>query len=243
MGFCRRSGMRGEIIIEGVTMQGSRFRVLFLVLSLAVFSQASQSAPYQITVLATNISDYGGLGEWSFAALFKGEQDAVLFDTGFKEDTVLHNVLHLGVDLSGVEKVVLSHFHSDHTGGLLILRKHFRATNVAALSQVYVAAGFFDQRATATGVEVGPGDFASAQDFKAAAEALGINFTVVTEPTEIAPKLWLTGPVPRVEEHYNGPAGLFINRNGASIPDIIMDDQSLGYLTDKGWLMTSGCGH
>ena len=104
-------------------MQGSLFRVLLLVLSLAVFSQASQSAAYQITVLATNISDYGGLGEWSFAALFKGEQDAVLFDTGFKEDTVLHNVLHLGVDLSGVEKVVLSHFHSDHTGGLLILRK------------------------------------------------------------------------------------------------------------------------
>ena len=243
MDFYRRSGMRGEFIIEGVTMRGSRFRVLLLVLSLAVFSQASQSAPYQITVLATNISDYGGLGEWSFAALFKGKQDAVLFDTGFKEDTVLHNVLHLGVDLSGVEKVVLSHFHSDHTGGLLILRKHFRPANEAALSQVYVAAGFFDQRATATGVEVGPGDFASAQDFKAAAEALGINFTVVTEPTEIAPKLWLTGPVPRVEEHYNGPAGLYINRDGASIPDIIMDDQSLGYLTDKGWLMTSGCGH
>ena len=81
-------------------MQGSRFRMLLLVLTLAVFSQASQSAPYQITVLATNISDYGGLGEWSFAALFKGEQHAVLFDTGFKEDTVLHNVLHLGVDLA-----------------------------------------------------------------------------------------------------------------------------------------------
>ena len=139
-------------------MQGSRFRVLLLVLSLAVFSQASQSAPYQITVLATNISDYGGLGEWSFAALFKGKQDAVLFDTGFKEDTVLHNVLHLGVDLSGVEKVVLSHFHSDHTGGLLILRKHFRPANEAALSQVYVDAGFFEHRANATGVEVGPGD-------------------------------------------------------------------------------------
>ena len=175
--------------------------------------------------------------------MFEGEQDAVLFDTGFKEDTVLHNVLHLGVDLSGVEKVVLSHFHSDHTGGLLILREHFRPANEAALSQVYVAAGFFDQRATATGVEVGPGDFARAQDFKNAAEALGIRFTVVTEPTEIAPKLWLTGPVPRVEEHYNGPAGLFINQDGASVPDIIMDDQSLGYLTDKGWLMTSGCGH
>ncbi len=221
----------------------SRF-IRVVVLSLCTtFSASAQTAPYQITVLATNISDYGGLGEWSFAALFAGEQDAVLFDTGFKEDTVLHNVLHLGVDLSGVEKVVLSHFHSDHTGGLLILREHFRPANEGALSEVYVAAGFFEQRATATGVEVGPGDFASAQDFKVAAEALGINFTVVTEPTEIAPKLWLTGPVPRVEEHYNGPAGLYINRDGASIPDIIMDDQSLGYLTDKGWLMTSGCGH
>ena len=72
---------------------------------------------YRITVLATNIADYGGLGEWSFAALFESQQDAVLFDTGFKQDTVLHNVLHLGVDLSRVEKVVLSHFHSDHTGG------------------------------------------------------------------------------------------------------------------------------
>ena len=74
-------------------MQGSRFRVLLLVLSLAVFSQASQSAPYQITVLATNISDYGGLGEWSFAALFKGEQDAVLFDTGFKAVSYTHLTL------------------------------------------------------------------------------------------------------------------------------------------------------
>lgn len=223
-------------------MNARLIRVITLILC-ATFSALVRAAPYQVTVLATNISDYGGLGEWSFAALFEGDQDAVLFDTGFKEDTVLHNVLHLGVDLSQVEKVVLSHFHSDHTGGLLILREHFRPANEAALSQVYVAAGFFDQRKTATGVEVGPGDFASAQDFREAAEALGVRFIEITKPTEIAPKLWLTGPVPRIEEHYNGPAGLFINQNGESVPDIIMDDQSLGYLTEKGWLMTSGCGH
>lgn len=223
-------------------MNARLIKVITLTLC-AMFSALGQTAPYQVTVLATNISDYGGLGEWSFAALFESDQDAVLFDTGFKENTVLHNVLHLGVDLSQVEKVVLSHFHSDHTGGLLILREHFRPANESALSQVYVAAGFFDQRVTETGVEVGPGDFAIAQDFRAAAEALGIRFIEVDEPTEIAPKLWLTGPVPRVEEHYNGPSGLFINRDGTSIPDIIIDDQSLGYLTDKGWLLTSGCGH
>lgn len=212
-------------------------------LTCAAFTACLQAAPYQVTVLATNIADYGGLGEWSFAALFQSEQDAVLFDTGFKRDTVLHNVQHLNVDLSQVEKVVLSHFHSDHTGGLLVLREHFRAANESALSRVYVAKGFFDQRVTAAGVKVGPGEFASALTFKEAAEALGVRFFEIEGPTKIAPQLWLTGPVPRVEERYNGPAGLFISRDGELEADIIMDDQSLGYLTEKGWLVTSGCGH
>lgn len=199
--------------------------------------------PYKITVLATNISDYGGLGEWSFSAVFEGDVESVLFDTGFKSDTVLHNVLHLGVDLSQVEKVVLSHFHSDHTGGLLALREYFKPLNPNALTTAYVARGFFDQRTTLTGKRVGPGEFESAQEFKSAAEALGISFIEIASPTEIAPYLWLTGPVPRLVETYNGPKGLFVDGPTGQIEDVIMDDQSLGYLTDRGWLMTSGCGH
>lgn len=201
------------------------------------------ASPYKITVLATNISDYGGLGEWSFSAVFESDEESVLFDTGFKSDTVLHNVLHLGVNLSRTEKVVLSHFHSDHTGGLLVLREHFRDKNPKALSIVYVARGFFDQRRTRNGSLVGPGEFESAEDFRGAAEALGISFVEIDSPTEIAPKLWLTGPVPRLVEAYNGPAGLFIDGPDGPSEDIIIDDQSLGYLTDRGWLMTSGCGH
>lgn len=199
--------------------------------------------PYKITVLSTNIADYGGLGEWSFSAVFEGETDSVLFDTGFRSDTVLHNVLHLGVDLSDVEKVVLSHFHGDHTGGLLVLREHFSKKNPEALSKVFVADGFFDQRQTADGDLVGPGTFKSAAEFKLAAEALGIAFEVVESPMQIAPALWITGPVPRNIESYNGPKGLFIETKGGQRADIIKDDQSLGYLTSKGWLMTSGCGH
>ena len=65
-------------------LMNARF-IRVVVLSLCTtFAALAQAAPYQITVLATNISDYGGLGEWSFAALFQGEQDAVLFDTAFK---------------------------------------------------------------------------------------------------------------------------------------------------------------
>ena len=239
---------------RGNTKNGEiTFMLKLLALSLAFFATSvsanSNDAssgdvnPYKITVLSTNISDYGGLGEWSFAALFEGEQESVLFDTGFRSDTVLHNVLHLGIDLAPVSKVVLSHFHGDHTGGLLVLREHFKKANPSALSEVYVAKGFFDQRQTADGRLVGPGDFKSAAEFKKAAEHIGISFTIVESPVEIAPALWLTGPVPRKIEAYNGPDGLFVATESGLAKDIIKDDQSLGYLTNKGWLMTSGCGH
>ncbi len=215
---------------------------IFITLCL-LWPTAVLANPYKITILTTNISDYGGLGEWSFSAVFEGDDESVLFDTGFKSDTVLHNVLHLGVDLSKVEKVVLSHFHSDHTGGLLALREYFKTFNPQALTTAYVARGFFDQRTTKTGARVGPGAFESAQEFKSAAEALGISFIEIAAPTEIAPSLWLTGPVPRLIETYNGPKGLFVDGPTGQIEDVIMDDQSLGYLTHRGWLMTSGCGH
>lgn len=43
----------------------------------------------------------------------------LLFDAGPEAATFLRNVAVLGVDLSGVESVVLSHGHWDHAGGLV----------------------------------------------------------------------------------------------------------------------------
>ena len=59
----------------------------------------------------------------------------------FHEDTVLHNARILNKDLSKVEKVILSHFHSDHTGGLIKLRKTFKAINDSTFKYVYVTRG------------------------------------------------------------------------------------------------------
>ena len=209
---------------------------------------ASNPSKYEITVLATNIANFGGFGEWSFGALYEGADEAVMFDTGFHEDTVLHNAKRLGKDLSKVEKVVLSHFHADHTGGLLKLRREYSRVNKSAFSKVYVASGFFDQRLNSKGeidsfMRLGPGGFERVSSFRSEAESLGITFIVVEGPTEVADNLFITGPVARQNEHYNGPSGLFVKVDGSLAPDIIRDDQSLGMLTEKGWVMMSGCGH
>jgi 7,8-dihydropterin-6-yl-methyl-4-(beta-D-ribofuranosyl)aminobenzene 5'-phosphate synthase len=203
------------------------------------------NASYEITVLATNISNYGGFGEWSFSALYESETESVLFDTGFHEDTVLHNAKILGKDLSKVEKVILSHFHSDHTGGLLKLRKTYKELNNKAFTKVYVARGFFNQRFAPDGSKVGPGNYADSGKWKKDAEDLGINFIMLDSHYEVSKNIFATGTVERTVEKYNGPEGLVVKdiKSNKFVPDIILDDQSAGMLTENGWVMMSGCGH
>jgi 7,8-dihydropterin-6-yl-methyl-4-(beta-D-ribofuranosyl)aminobenzene 5'-phosphate synthase len=47
-----------------------------------------------------------------------GRRDTLLFDTGVSPDGVPHNLDVLGLDLSAVRTIVLSHGHTDHSRGL-----------------------------------------------------------------------------------------------------------------------------
>ena len=199
---------------------------------------------YEITVLATNTANFGGIGEWSFSALLESEDEKILFDTGFDENTVLHNAKVLNKDLSSVEKVILSHFHGDHTGGLIKLRKEFMTQNSKAFSKVFVAEGFFEQRYDVNGNLRGfIGGFNDVDNFILQTQKLGIDFIIIENPTEISPNLILSGPVERVHEKAVVSPGFFIKKDGKLEADLVHDDQSLGILTKDGWYMMSGCGH
>ena len=216
-------------------------RILFF---LIFFSPFIKSSEYEITILATNIANFGGVGEWSFSALLESENNSILFDTGYDENTVLHNAKLLSKDLSKVEKVILSHFHGDHTGGLIKLRKTYMAENPDAFSKVYVAKGFFEQRYDVDGNLRGfIGGFNDVNDFLSASTQIGIEFIIIDEPYQIAKDLILSGPVERVFEDVVVSPGFFIKENGELTSDILKDDQSLGIKTNKGWYMMSGCGH
>lgn len=215
----------------------SFFFFLFLTTSL-------EATEYEITILATNTANFGGIGEWSFSALLESEKESIIFDTGFDENTVLHNANLLGKDLSKVEKVILSHFHGDHTGGLIKLRKTFMEDNPNAFSKVYVADGFFEQRYDKDGNLRGfIGGFDDVTEFIQETENIGISFIVIKESYEIAKNLMLSGPVERVFEKVVVSPGFYLKKNGELIDDLLKDDQSLGIKTSKGWYMMSGCGH
>ncbi|MFN0180027.1 MAG: MBL fold metallo-hydrolase [Gemmatimonadales bacterium] len=95
----------------------------------------------KVTVLSTMLAGdpAGGIGEWGYAALVEVDGYRILFDTGARPETVLRNAAGLGIDLSAVTDVILSHNHDDHTGGLLTLRREMAKKNPAALGTVHVA--------------------------------------------------------------------------------------------------------
>ena len=224
--------------------------VLIFTLLSTTYATESHADAAEITILSTMVANFTGEGEWGFAALIETETEAILFDSGFKEDTVLNNATSLGKDLSQVEKVILSHFHSDHTGGLLKLRTTFHKDNPKAFSTAYVAQGFFEQRYTATGEPVYSlpnqtfsRSFTHARAFKQAAEALGIKFVIVDGPIEIAPDMILTGPIERVHDEPNVSPGFFVKQDDTLTADTVAESQSLGIRTERGWLLLSGCGH
>ncbi|PYU53164.1 MAG: MBL fold metallo-hydrolase [Acidobacteria bacterium] len=80
------------------------------------------AAKDRVTILYDAFSDNKTVTkDWGFSALVEHDGKHILFDTGNNAATFEHNVKALGVDLSKLDFVVISHRHTDHTTGLKYL--------------------------------------------------------------------------------------------------------------------------
>ena len=193
----------------------------------------------KITVLSTMLADGDELGEWGFAALVEVDGRKILFDTGAKTDVVLKNAQTLNLNLADVPDVILSHWHRDHTGGLMTLRRDVASRNKEALARVHVASGFFDSRVgTPPGVEQNQ-MIRVREEF----EPTGGSFVVHAAPVALQPGVWLTGPVPRKHPERNWSGSVQVKTAGGLREDVINDDMSLVIDTAAGLVIVTGCGH
>jgi 7,8-dihydropterin-6-yl-methyl-4-(beta-D-ribofuranosyl)aminobenzene 5'-phosphate synthase len=58
---------------------------------------------------------------WGFACLVEIREKTILSDTGGDGLTLLRNMVTLGIEPTSIDTIVLSHIHTDHTGGLASL--------------------------------------------------------------------------------------------------------------------------
>ena len=80
-----------------------------------------QNSPTElkITIVYDNMLHTPGLtAGWGFSALVEYKGHTLLFDTGADGQALLSNMDALDINPLEIESVVLSHNHSDHTGGL-----------------------------------------------------------------------------------------------------------------------------
>ena len=165
--------------------------------------------------------------------------ERILFDTGARPATVLENAREMKVDLAGVRDVVLSHNHSDHTGGLLTLRRELGRANPASLSRAHVGRGIFWSRPKGEG----GGEDNFVLGLRAEYEKGGGVFVEHDGPAQLLPGVWLTGPVPRVYPERNWSGTGRVRAPEGLIEDNVPEDQSLVFDTDRGLVILSGCGH
>jgi len=188
-------------------------------------------------VLSTMLADQG-IGEWGFAAVVEADGHRILLDTGARPNTVLTNAKDLGVDLTNITDVVLTHNHTDHTGGLMTLRRAVLEKNPAALSRTHAGKGIFLARRSGS---FSPADFMTT--LKRDYEASGGSIVEYDHPVELFGGVWLTGPVARKYPERNwGVQGQVQTPEGWK-EDNIPEDMSMVIDTNQGLVVISGCGH
>lgn len=195
--------------------------------------------PLRLTVLVDNntLIDRYLLAEPGLSFLVETGGTRVLFDTGFS-DVFLRNAHKMGIDLSALDCVALSHGHEDHTWGLEPLVRHYAELE-------------WEKRPFRRPALVAhPKAFASVSDpafaeggplLSEAKLARHFPLKVSPEPQWLAPGLvYLTG-IPR----RNGFEGrlAFGRKEGETGPDTVPEDAALAYVSPQGLVVMVGCSH
>ena len=183
------------------------------------------------------------LAEHGFSAVVtisKGDGSrSMVFDFGFSEHGAPFNADALGVDLSTVETMVLSHGHMDHFGGLVPLAKKTGKTGVelvlhpAALRKPRYIKVTEDLRVYLPSLTTERLEDASVSVVETRESRLILDGAL----------LYL-GEIPRRTEFEKGFPRMFYDDNGEEKQDPIEDDTAIvANVKGKGLVILSGCAH
>lgn len=163
----------------------------------------------------------------------------VLLDTGYSAVGVPHNIEHLGLDLKGIEAIVLSHGHMDHLGSLnVLLEKMPKAMPVLVHPYAFTSPRYVTRK------DGGKDRFPNMLD-RGEIEKRGGRIVETVKPTLICEHMiMVSGEVERTTSFEKGMPHALVEKNGNLEKDPISEDQALFVcLKDEGLVVIGGCSH
>jgi 7,8-dihydropterin-6-yl-methyl-4-(beta-D-ribofuranosyl)aminobenzene 5'-phosphate synthase len=169
--------------------------------------------------------------DWGFSALVEHNGKRILFDTGNDAAIFEHNVKALGVDLTKLDFVVISHRHADHTTGLRYV------LSVNPNVTVYVP----DDGGNGFGGGPFPKTFLRADESLPAK----MKYFGGTEPEHFAwGKLYDTGNFVLVNQTTEVSPGIFLVRTVSQKKGTLeLPELTLAIKRPSGLLLVDGCSH
>lgn len=171
---------------------------------------------------------------------------AILFDTGPEADTFERNADRLGLDLTAIEAIVLSHGHWDHSGGMLQALDLIRASNRKRSIPFYAHPNMFRSRAR----QLANGEMLPMEDVPGvvALTEHGANVIATTEPQVFLDNMfYVSGEIPRVTPFERGlPFHFQKSMDGQQweADPWIVDERWLGiHVAGKGLVVFTACSH
>jgi len=190
----------------------------------------------RITTLSENTAGTVDLlAEWGLSILIETGKENILFDTG-QTITASYNTDSLEIDLKRIDKIVLSHGHHDHTGGLRqILRQMGKEVEVIAHPDMWT--NKYRRRKGKKDKYIG------IPFQRQELESLGANFTLTTKPVKVTDNIMTSGEVPMVTDYETIDSALLVKGDGGWQPDKLLDDLALIINSDLGLIVILGCAH
>jgi 7,8-dihydropterin-6-yl-methyl-4-(beta-D-ribofuranosyl)aminobenzene 5'-phosphate synthase len=188
----------------------------------------------RITILCENTAIPAGyIGEHGFSALIERGNKKIIFDTG-QGLGLTHNTELLGLDLSGIDDVVLSHGHYDHTGGLKDLLSETGGARITAHPHIFQPKyARRNGQMRYIGIPFSP----------TAIEGWGGDVRLSEKAVEVAPGITTTGVIPRITPFEGRDTDLLVKTENGFEEDALLDDLSLIIDTPRGTVVLLGCAH
>lgn len=163
----------------------------------------------------------------------------LLFDFGFSDSGAAENAKVLGVDMKEVEAMVLSHGHSDHTGGIETLTGMIGKKDI----ELVLHPGAF--RSSRYLKFPGGLEFEFPSFTRERLEKAGIRVVESDRPRLLlGGTILFLGEIERKTDFERGMPNAFYREEGREAWDPIRDDTAVAmHLRGKGLVVLSGCSH